>query len=428
MTAEHLRPMLESGQDTELLASVADTFAKGEVPQEIVDAIRMGRMTALRKLDGGIRGIVVGDLFRRLVSRTLAKQFVQQVEDATAPFQYALKTRAGCECVAHIFQSLTEVDPSTTVISVDGVGAFDMVSRAAMLSGLLDMEEGERLLPFVRMFYSQPSSYLFDDEAGETHTVQQGEGGEQGDALMPLFFSLGQQRALRAIAGELQAGGRLFAFLDDLYVSCQPARVAAVHRSMRIELWRHSKISVHHGKTKLWNKAGILPSGVEELQQLSSSVDEDAVVWRGNPQLQTSRQGIKILGTPIGHEDFVRTQLMARRTDHDVLLERIPCHSRFAGSMVVAVLLRLRSCQFCVAHSATRVGWRILCFARRSNLEVPHDDSRSAGVSRPRVDVQDGVTPSLSGRPRFAEHIKDTHRRVLGELGGWVGNGPEAPS
>ena len=243
----------------------------------------MGRMTALRKSDGGVRGIVVGDLFRRLVSRTLAKQFAQQVEDATAPFQYALKTRAGCECVAHIFHSLTEVDPSTTVISVDGVGAFDSVSRAAMLSGLLDMEEGEQLLPFVRMFYSQPSSYLFDDEAGETHTVQQGEGGEQGDALMPLLFSLGQQRTLRAIAGELQAGERFFAFLDDLYVSCQPARIAAIHRLMRVELWRHSKISVHHGKTKLWKRAGVLPSGVEELQQLASSVDEEAVVWRGNP-------------------------------------------------------------------------------------------------------------------------------------------------
>ena len=77
--AEHLRLMPESTEDTELLALFADTFAKGGVPQEIVDAIRMGRMTALRKLDGGFRGIVVGDLFRRLVSRTLAKQFAQQV-------------------------------------------------------------------------------------------------------------------------------------------------------------------------------------------------------------------------------------------------------------------------------------------------------------------------------------------------------------
>ena len=113
--------------------------------------------------------MVVGDLFRRLVSRTLAKQFAQQAEDAMAPFQYALKTRAGCECVAHITQSLTELDPSTTMIFVDWVGASNSVSRSAMLSGLLDMEEGERLLPFVRLFCSQPSSYLFDDEVGR-HT------------------------------------------------------------------------------------------------------------------------------------------------------------------------------------------------------------------------------------------------------------------
>ena len=286
MTAEHLRPMLESGADTELLASFADTFAEGDVPQEIVNAIRMGRMIAQRKPDGGVRWIVVGD--RRLVSRTLAEQFAQQAEDAMAPFQYALETRADCECVAHIIQSLTELDPSTTVISVDGVGAFDSVSRSAMLSGLLDMEEGECLLPFVRLFCSQPSSYLIDDEVGETHTIRQGEGGEQGDALMPLLFSLGQQRALSAIARQLKDGGRLFAFLDGLYVSCQPARVAEIHRVMRIELWTHSKISIHHGETKLWNKAGILPSGVEQLKQLASSVDENAIVWRGDPLLQTS--------------------------------------------------------------------------------------------------------------------------------------------
>ena len=76
-------------------------------------------------------------------------------------------------------------------MSVDGVGAFDLVSRNAMLNGLLEMVDGEQLLPFARLFYSQPSTHLWDDDAGTTHRIQQGEGGEQGDALMPLLFSLG---------------------------------------------------------------------------------------------------------------------------------------------------------------------------------------------------------------------------------------------
>ena len=71
-----------------------------EVPDRIEPVVRLGRLTAWRKPDGGVRGIVVGDVLRRLVARTIA-QIADQVEAATAPFQYALRTRAGSECVAH---------------------------------------------------------------------------------------------------------------------------------------------------------------------------------------------------------------------------------------------------------------------------------------------------------------------------------------
>ena len=37
-------------------------------------------MTALRKKDGGVRGIVVGEVIRRLVARTVAQQLGPAVE------------------------------------------------------------------------------------------------------------------------------------------------------------------------------------------------------------------------------------------------------------------------------------------------------------------------------------------------------------
>ena len=79
------------------------------------------------------------------------------------------------------------------------------------------MEDGDKSLPFVRLFHSDP----WDDEVGDTHEIRQREGGEQGDALMPLLFSLGQH-ALIVVARNLEEGERLFAFLDDLYVLCRP--------------------------------------------------------------------------------------------------------------------------------------------------------------------------------------------------------------
>ena len=92
------------------LVQVASRLAVGDIPEEVVDGIRLGRLTALAKPDGGVRGIVVGDIVRRLVARTMAKQVAKKAEKATAPFQYALSTRAGCECVAHMVQALTDQD------------------------------------------------------------------------------------------------------------------------------------------------------------------------------------------------------------------------------------------------------------------------------------------------------------------------------
>ena len=74
MTVEHLRPLLESG----VCGEVATQFAQGQVPEEVLPAVRLGKMTALQKPDGGVRGVVGGDVFRRLVGRTLAKQFAEQ--------------------------------------------------------------------------------------------------------------------------------------------------------------------------------------------------------------------------------------------------------------------------------------------------------------------------------------------------------------
>ena len=105
MTSEHLRPLWDHDGDGVLLCDLAEQFARASVLEEIVDALRMGRMTALQKPSGGVRGIVVGDSFRRLVSRTIAQQLRTVVEEATAPFQYALTTRFGGECVAHAVQA-----------------------------------------------------------------------------------------------------------------------------------------------------------------------------------------------------------------------------------------------------------------------------------------------------------------------------------
>ena len=95
-----------------------------------------------------------------------------------------MSTRAGCECIAHMLQVRTDLHDRATVLSIDGIGAFNLVSSESMLRGLLRVEGGDSVLPFVRQFYASPSSCIWHDEHGIVHDVPQGEGGEQGDALI----------------------------------------------------------------------------------------------------------------------------------------------------------------------------------------------------------------------------------------------------
>ena len=127
---------MSSLKNSHLFFLLGEQLSQAMAPEAAVQAVRLGRVTALRKRDGGVRGIVAGDVVRRFVARTMAQQLGDAVMAATAPFQYALSTRAGCECIAHALQAITELDPNATVLSIDGIGAFDLISRGSMPQGL----------------------------------------------------------------------------------------------------------------------------------------------------------------------------------------------------------------------------------------------------------------------------------------------------
>ena len=334
MNSDHLFPLLDSERDSMKFYEFASLLARGEVPGEVMEILRMGCITALSKPDGGVLGITVGDILRRLVSRTVAQQYSKRVEIATALFQYALSTRVGCECIAHVIQTLTGINEEATVVSIDGVGVFDLISRNAMLQAFLEIDGGDQIMPFVRQFYGRPSTHLWEDEMGEVHEIAQGEGGEQGDPLMPLLFSLGQHAALAAANARLEGGERLFAYLDDIYVICSPRRVLEVHRVLQEELWAHARIRIHHGKTQLWNQGGSEPAGVVELTVAARLVEPDAVVWKSDPEFPLSQNGLRVLGAPIGHPLYIVDQLASKSAEHELLFQRIPskrrgccCHS-----------------------------------------------------------------------------------------------------
>ena len=136
-----------------LRAAAAQDFARASVPKSIFHSFMLASVTALRKRDGGVRGIATGTVFRRLVawlgnSGVKWRKFVRR---SNSHYQHGQAWSAG-----HAVRAVTDADHSATVLSVDGVGAYDHVLRASMLKKL-EVPKLRQLLPFVRQAYVIPS-------------------------------------------------------------------------------------------------------------------------------------------------------------------------------------------------------------------------------------------------------------------------------
>ena len=81
-----------------------------------------------------------------------------QRQDGISPARFV--HQGGCECIAHVLQALCDLNPQTTVTSVNGVTAYDLNFRRATSTGFRHVDGGRASLLFVRMFHGSPSEYL----------------------------------------------------------------------------------------------------------------------------------------------------------------------------------------------------------------------------------------------------------------------------
>ena len=110
MRNEYLKPCLEDECSFNLLYSAADIMASAEVPRPIVQAFALSKLTALVKPNGRVRGVSAGDAFRRLVSKTLARQKQDLLRALVSPENFGLSDRSGTDSLVHLVQFLLEED------------------------------------------------------------------------------------------------------------------------------------------------------------------------------------------------------------------------------------------------------------------------------------------------------------------------------
>ena len=158
----------------------------------------------LRKKDGGVRPIAVGQTLRRLVAKCVSIHVIHTVGPDLVPLQLGCGVPLGCEAAAHAARHYLRCMPlNHLLLKLDFKNAFNTLRRDRMIDAV--QQSTPEMFSFIDSAYASPSHLFCGD-----NILQSAEGVQQGDPLGPLLFCITTQQLILNLRSEF----RVF-YLDD---------------------------------------------------------------------------------------------------------------------------------------------------------------------------------------------------------------------
>ena len=182
------------------LAALTKTLLKGNGPEELAKWFTGAPLTPLRKFDGGVRPIAVGETLRRLVAAVALKRCAPKATRLMKPHQFGVSSKNGSETVIHATRACTDQHRHNTefaLLQFDLENAFNKVCRCFLREINRHLHE---IAPWDRYCYGEnrePVLWCGDTQARSHARVQ------QGDPLGPLLFSLAFRPVLNTLQNRL---------------------------------------------------------------------------------------------------------------------------------------------------------------------------------------------------------------------------------
>ena len=273
--------------------------------------------------------MAAGEVLCKTAGKALAIDHKVPWKESSGRFQYGLNTPDGVNMVVLMVEDTLRQNVGHGAMAVDGENAFNAAKRQAILDRLY--ATFPQLAIFVETWYLDPSPlwYYLNDHV--VAIIWSREGIQQGDVIATFLFSNIYAPILENIyrrASPLCSTMQLFAILDDITFT------APVHLLSAIFVICTEELSTINIRT-VPRKSHILTSP-EDRHLLPDDLD---------PQIQIHTDGISILGTAIGADDFVAEFLNAKLQQTEALLikvNRIPSLQSRYQILKLSINSRLR--------------------------------------------------------------------------------------
>ena len=179
------------------LAKVCSLLANGQVAASAAPWISSAPIYPLKKKEGGIRPIAVGEVLRRLVGKLLLAHEGMRVNECLQEVgQYGVKVKGGADAIIQAVRTWM-ADPTKRdeiAIKFDFENAFNTVSRQAIRDEV--KEHFPSMLAWYDFCYGTPAVLLCQ---GKILPCRSAQGVQQGDPLGPLLFALGIRKLCKEV-------------------------------------------------------------------------------------------------------------------------------------------------------------------------------------------------------------------------------------
>ena len=306
---QHLKDMvggLNREHETSLLQSLTlfvNLVLDGGVPTEIRPIFFGATLCALRKKDGGVRPIAIGNTLRRLVSKVAVSACRDEYSNL---LQLGFGIKRGAEAAIHAARTFIHSHDDMVLLKIDFANATNSINRDKALEAV-----SEHLPSLFSYTYSSygASSFL----AYGNHLVSSDEGVQQSDPLGPLLFCLTILPIVKCLSLPLNMW-----YLDDVTLGGTPAQVLEDFHIIQSEGIKRG-LRVNPGKC--------------EVVSLSDSCDVTS--FQHHRQVRVT--DLTLLGAPLG--DQAMTDILQNKNSELTTME-----SRLEWISAHHALYLLRNC------------------------------------------------------------------------------------
>ena len=120
----------------EEVATATRTLCTEDVPYHYFDLLLGGRLIPLMKEDDGVRPIGIGEVFRRIMGRSVAKLLGLDIQLAGGALQTCTGIEAGIEAAIHDMAQILEKDDFEAVLLVDADNAVSIEKKPSAISNI----------------------------------------------------------------------------------------------------------------------------------------------------------------------------------------------------------------------------------------------------------------------------------------------------